>query len=117
MLFQADELKNVTADDWAQQGRIVHFTKIVRDLISFTDSVLIMRFDKSVGAGQLPQRLMANPIFRAQIRQVIADIRDREMELLVVRQRAYKDINVAFRNRFILLGTTFISIRYTLTSA
>ena len=118
--FQLHELKSLTADNQSQQGRVDSLTKMIRRLISFTDSVVIMRSDKSAAVGQLPRRLIANAILRAQTGQIITDIIGREFELLALRQRSYNEINVAFRNRFmqliggilILLGTTFISIRY-----
>jgi signal transduction histidine kinase len=118
--FQLDELKSFTADNQSQQDRVDSLTKMIKRLISFTDTVLIMRFNKSAAVAELPRRLIANAILRAQTGQIITDIIGREFELLALRQRSCNEINVAFRNRFmqliggilILLGTTFISIRY-----
>lgn len=117
---QLHELKSLTADNQSQRGRVDSLTKMIRRLISCTDSVVIMRSDKAAAVGQLPGRLIANAILRAQTGRIITDITGREFEQLALRQSSYNEINVAFRNRFmqliggilILLGTTFISIRY-----
>jgi PAS domain S-box-containing protein len=120
----SEELKNariLTKDNPDQQERLDALESILKDLITFSDSVLLIP-RQGYSEKSLLSRVRSNRAFRANIRKIVDDLRDEEKRLLGIREEAQEDSIASFHRTCLLmlmaismlLATTFLAIRYTL---
>ncbi len=104
-----------------QQDRLDTLETLLKDLITFSDSVLLMPRKGVYSESRLLSRIDVSQAFRTRISRIIDQLKIEEKRLLAIKQKVSEENRASFNQTFSLLlivifgllATTFISIRYS----